>query len=84
MDTKLVSGKLSSSQRVFNDSSSGMASEDQLKQLETKVMTKMAESVEELATIIKEYAKKNKRFNDRISDLEIKIYGQAREGAGKS
>jgi uncharacterized protein Yka (UPF0111/DUF47 family) len=46
-------------------------------------MTKMAESVEELATIIKDYAKKNKKFNDRISDLETKIFGQVREGTAK-
>lgn len=34
----------------------------------------MAESVEELASIIKDYAKRHRKLNDRISDLETK-YG---------
>ena len=43
-------------------------------------MTKMAESVEELATIIKDYAKKNRKVTERIGDIEQKIFGQVREG----
>ena len=74
MDTKLVSGKLHSTQRAFssNDSynNNKSSSEEQLRQLETRVMTKMAESVEELATIIKDYAKKNRKILDRVGDLE--------------
>ena len=44
-------------------------------------MTKMAESVEELATIIKDYAKKNRKMADRVGDLEQRLFGQVREGA---
>ena len=43
-------------------------------------MTKMAESVEELATIIKDYAKKNRKMADRVGDLEQRLFGQVREG----
>lgn len=39
------------------------------------MMTKMAESVEELATIIKDYAKKNRKMNDRLGDLEARVFG---------
>jgi hypothetical protein len=74
MDNKLVSGKLQSTQRLLSDTSSSSA-EKELKQLETRVMTKMAESVEELATIIKDYAKKNRKMNDRLGDLEARVFG---------
>ena len=74
MDNKLVSGKLQSTQRLLSDTSSS-STEKVLKQLETRVMTKMAESVEELATIIKDYAKKNRKMNDRLGDLEARVFG---------
>ena len=74
MDNKLVSGKLQSTQRLLSDTSSSSA-EKELKQLETRVMTKMAESVEELANIIKDYAKKNRKMNDRLGDLEARVFG---------
>jgi septal ring factor EnvC (AmiA/AmiB activator) len=74
MDNKLVSGKLQSTQRLLSDTSSS-STEKELKQLETRVMTKMAESVEELATIIKDYAKKNRKMNDRLGDLEARVFG---------
>lgn len=74
MDNKLVSGKLQSTQRLLSDTSSSSA-EKELKQLETRVMTKMAESVEELATIIKDYAKKNRKMNDRLGNLEARVFG---------
>ena len=74
MDNKLVSGKLQSTQRLLSDTSSS-STEKVLKQLETRVMTKMAESVEELATIIKDYAKKNRKINDRLGDLEARVFG---------
>jgi len=35
----------------------------------------MAESVEELASIIKDYAKKHKKLSDRLVDLESKVNG---------
>jgi len=81
LDTKLVTGKLISTQRAFSSHDSSSASEEQLRQLETRVMTKMAESVEELATIIKDYAKKNRKMADRVGDLEQRLFGQVREGA---
>ena len=74
MDNKLVSGKLQSTQRLLSDTSSSSAEKD-LKQRETRVRTKMAESVEELATIIKDYAKKNRKMNDRLGDLEARVFG---------
>jgi uncharacterized membrane-anchored protein YhcB (DUF1043 family) len=80
LDTKLVTGKLHSTQRAFSSHDSSSASEEQLRQLETRVMTKMAESVEELATIIKDYAKKNRKMADRVGDLEQRLFGQVREG----
>ncbi len=44
----------------------------------------MAESVEELAKIIKDYAKKNRKMGDRVSDLESRLFGQARSTNDKS
>ncbi len=43
-------------------------------------MMKMAESVEELAVIIKEQAKKTRKVSERVGDLESRIFGQIREG----
>lgn len=34
------------------------------------MQSRMAESVEELAAIIKDYAKKHRKLHDRIADLE--------------
>lgn len=39
----------------------------------------MAQGIEELAEIIKDYARKYRKFNERLSDLEVKIFGQARD-----
>ena len=36
------------------------------------MQSRMAESVEELAAIIKDYAKKHRKLHDRIADLESK------------
>jgi hypothetical protein len=35
----------------------------------------MAESVEELAKIIKDYAKKHRKLGDRVSEVEVKVFG---------
>jgi hypothetical protein len=35
----------------------------------------MAQGIEELAEIIKDYARKYRKFNERLSDLEVKIFG---------
>ena len=40
------------------------------------MQTKMAESVEELAAIIKDYARKNRKLNDRVADIESKVLGK--------
>lgn len=42
------------------------------------IQARMSESVEELATIIKDYAKRHRRLNDRIADLETKVFGIAK------
>ncbi len=44
----------------------------------------MAESVEELAKIIKEYAKKNRKLSERVGDIETRLFGQARSVIDKS
>lgn len=38
----------------------------------------MAESVEELAKIIKDYARKHRKMTDRVGDIEARLFGQAR------
>lgn len=43
-----------------------------------QISAKMAESVEELASIIKDYAKRHRKLNDRISDLETKYGSQGK------
>lgn len=39
---------------------------NELKQLESRVNNRLASSVEELASIIKDYAKKHKKLSDRV------------------
>lgn len=39
----------------------------------------MAESIEQLGGLIKDYAKRNRKFNDRLNDVESKLFGQPRE-----
>jgi len=39
----------------------------------------MADSIESLAEIIKDQAKKFRRQNDRLSDLEVKMFGSSRD-----
>jgi hypothetical protein len=48
------------------------------------MQARMSESVEELATIIKDYAKRHRRLNDRIADLETKVFGIAKPKNQKS
>ena len=38
----------------------------------------MAESIESLAEIIKDYARKNRKVNERLGDVEVKLFGQSR------
>ena len=46
-----------------------------MKKLEEKITSRMADSVEQLGKIIKEYAKKNRRTVERVGDLEMKVFG---------
>lgn len=39
----------------------------------------MAESIESLAEIIKDYARKYRKVNERVGDIEVKIFGQSRD-----
>ena len=52
----------------------------ELRSIETKLTSKVAESIEELASIIKDYAKKNRKLNDRVQDLEMKVFGHSKIG----
>ena len=40
-----------------------------MKQLESRMNSRLASSVEELASIIKDYAKKHKKLSDRVQEL---------------
>ena len=56
--------------KVINYSKVDSNSSDQaLKQLESRVNNRLASSVEELASIIKDYAKKHKKLSDKVADL---------------
>ena len=48
-------------------------------QLETKISKRMSESIESLADIIKDYARKYRRLTERVGDVEVKLFGAARE-----
>ena len=39
----------------------------------------MAESIEQLGEIIKEQSRKWRKFNDRLGDCEVKLFGAARD-----
>jgi hypothetical protein len=45
------------------------SSDQALKQLESRINSRLASSVEELASIIKDYAKKHKKLSDKVNDL---------------
>jgi hypothetical protein len=45
------------------------SSDQGLKQLESRINSRLASSVEELASIIKDYAKKHKKLSDKVNDL---------------
>jgi hypothetical protein len=46
--------------------------QQELRAVEMRVQARMAESVEELAAIIKDYAKRHRKLHERIADLEAK------------
>ena len=43
--------------------------------MEKKIAKRVTESVEQLGEIIKDYAKKQKRIDTRIGEVEIKVFG---------
>ena len=45
------------------------SSDQALKQLESRINSRLASSVEELASIIKDYAKKHKKLSDKVNDF---------------
>ena len=49
-----------------------------MKHLEDKMSKRMADSIEQLAEIIKDYARKNRKLNERLGDVEVKLFGQSR------
>jgi flagellar motility protein MotE (MotC chaperone) len=56
--------------KIMTFSKSDSSNVDQsLKQLESRVNSRLASSVEELASIIKDYAKKHKKLSDKVTDL---------------
>ena len=46
-----------------------------MRQAEKKIAKRVTESVEQLGEIIKDYAKKQKKIDNRISEVEIKVFG---------
>lgn len=47
----------------------------EIKQMEDKMNKIMAESVEQLGSLIKDYSRKLRKHNDRLGDLEVKMFG---------
>jgi hypothetical protein len=45
------------------------------KQMEEKMSKRMSESIESLAEIIKDYARKYRKLNERTGDIETKLFG---------
>ena len=43
----------------------------------------MSESIESLADIIKDYARKYRRVTERVGDVEVKLFGAVREDKPK-
>ncbi|TNV83667.1 hypothetical protein FGO68_gene9216 [Halteria grandinella] len=70
---KSVTNGTSLNQRAGNNDISNESSD--LRVVESRIQSRMAESVEELASIIKDYAKKHKKLSDRLVDLESKVNG---------
>ena len=51
---------------------------NELKMVEKKMGKKLAESITELGEIIKEYANKYKKLNDRMISVEYKVFGASK------
>ena len=64
---------------LLNSALSGTNYErDQLRQVEKKIAKRVTESVEQLGEIIKDYAKKQKKIDNRMSEIEIKVFGNSK------
>lgn len=50
-----------------------------IKHLEEKLSKRLSESIEQLAEIIKDYARKYRKLNERTGDIESKLFGQPRD-----
>lgn len=50
---------------------------------EERVLKRVGESVEELAEILKDYARKQRKVSERLGDVETKLFGGPRTGADK-
>lgn len=58
--------------RSFNTSNS----KSDLKTLEEKINKRVVQSISELGDLMKTQARKTKKVNDRIGDLEAKVFGR--------
>jgi len=51
--------------------------------LEERINKRTAESIEQLGEIIKDYARKQRKNNERLSDLEVKLFGNSKDPIAK-
>jgi len=47
--------------------------------LEARLNAKLTDGIEQIGGLIKDYAKKQRKNNERISDLEVKIFGNSKD-----
>ncbi len=47
--------------------------------IEDKLNKKLTHSVEQLGDLMKDYTKKQRKYGERISDIESKLFGHAKE-----
>ena len=67
---------------LLNSALSGTNFErDQLRHVEKKIAKWVTESVEQLGEIIKDYARRQRKIDGRIADVEVKVFGSARSPA---
>jgi phage-related minor tail protein len=72
----LIEKNLTQSKKHQNEGKSKQEiDQEAVKTIETRIQNKMAESVEELAQIIKDYAKRHKKLSDKVQSLELKVIG---------
>lgn len=54
-----------------------------LKTLEEKINRRVAQSIEDLGELMKDQAKKFRKYNDRLGDLESKVFGRVKTTQAK-